>query len=178
MQPKLNECYGDISPTTVLLVSNTLDMTTARPALWALIAIGATIFALLLAERVGGPLIRAVLGTPAGFHEDFTSRPALGQALLAQTVFVGLAFFTLGTAVGQRLKSLRYKYAVWVANPITVGLGFAAYKAIYHSLHLRDYLPEYDSPTIFVLFCIASPLVFALCFYAGASVRRSLGVGT
>ena len=92
-------------------------------------------------------------------------------------MFVGLAFFLLGTVAGQRLKSLRYKYAVWVANPITVGVGFAAYKAIYHSLHLRDYLPEYDSPTIFVLFCIASPLVFALCFYAGANARRSLGVG-
>ena len=152
-------------------------MTARQRALWAFIAIGATTSALVLAERVGGPLVRAVLGTPAGFHEDFTSRPALGQALLAQTVFVGLAFFLLGTVAGQRLKSLRYKYAVWVANPITVGVGFAAYKAVYHSLHLRDYLPEYDSPTIFVLFCIASPLVFAFCFYAGANVRRSLGVG-
>jgi len=150
----------------------TLEMTATQRALWAFIAIGATISALFLAERVGGPLERAVLGAPAGFHEDFTSRAAFGQALLAQAVFVGLAFLLLGTIVGRRLKSLSYKNAVWVANPITVGVGFAAYKMAYHSLNLSNYLAEYDSPEIFVVFCIASPITFALCFYAGANLRR------
>lgn len=154
----------------------TLEMTAAQKALWAFIGSGVTVSALFLAERVGGPLVRAILGTPVGFHDDFTSREAVGQALLAQAMFVGLAFFLLGTVAGPRFRSIRYKYAVWVANPITVGVGFVAYKAIYHSLHLQNYLPEYDSPKIFVLFCIASPLVFALCFYAGANAKRSLRV--
>jgi hypothetical protein len=155
----------------------TLEVTATQRAFWALIAIGITAGALFLAERVGGPVVRATLGTPAGFREDFTSRAAYGQALLAQGVFVSLAFFLLGTVMGPRLKGLTYKHSVCVANPITVGLGFAAYKSIYHSLHLPDYLSEYDSPTIFVLFCIASPVVLALCLYAGARVRRSHGVG-
>jgi hypothetical protein len=38
--------------------------------LLAVIAIGATISALFLGEHVGGPLARAILGPPAGFHED------------------------------------------------------------------------------------------------------------
>jgi hypothetical protein len=152
-------------------------MTPTQRALWAFIAIGATISALFLAERIGEPLARAVLGAPAGFHQDFTSRAALGQALLAQAVFVGLAFLLLGTVAGRRLKSLSYKNAVWVANPITVGVGFAAYKMVYHSLNLSSYLAEYDSPQIFVLFCIASPVAFALCFYAGAHLRRSHHTG-
>jgi hypothetical protein len=135
-------------------------------------AIGATISALLLAERVGGPVARAILGAPAGFHEDFTSRAAYGQALLVQGVFVGFAFFLLGAITGWRFGNLRYSHAVWVANPITVGVGFLAYKWAYHSLHLADYLAEYDSPMIFVLFCFAAPLVFAMCFYAGVHLRR------
>jgi hypothetical protein len=147
-------------------------MTAMQRTLLAVIAIGATISALFLGERLGGPLARAILGPPAGFHEDFTSRAAYGQALLVQTVFVGLAFFLLGTTAGWRFKSHRYRDAMWVANPITVGVGFIAYKMADHSLHLPDYLAEYDSPLIFVLFCIASPLVFAFSFYLGARCAR------
>ena len=43
-------------------------------------------------------------------------------------------------------KSLSYRDAVWAANPITVGVGFIAYKWAYHSLHLSDYLADYDGP--------------------------------
>jgi len=43
-------------------------------------------------------------------------------------MFVGLAFFLLGTIAGSRFRNLSYNHAVWVANSITVGVGFAAYK--------------------------------------------------
>ncbi|MGB8010227.1 MAG: hypothetical protein WCF68_01325 [Terriglobales bacterium] len=153
-------------------------MTATQRTFSALIAIGATISALFLGERVGGPLARAILGPPAGFHEDFTSRAAYGQALLVQGLFVGLAFFLVGAVAALRFKKLSYRDAVWTANPITVGVGFIAYKLANHSLHLSDYLAEYDSPQIFVLFCIASPLVFALCLYAGAHARRPRHAGS
>jgi len=100
----------------------TFRMTATQRAFWALIAIGATSSALFLAERLGGPLARAVLGPPAGFHEDFTSRAAYGQALLVQGMFVGLAFFLLGAIAGWRFRNLSYNHAMWVANPITVGV--------------------------------------------------------
>ena len=148
-------------------------MSATQRTVFAGIAIAATTSALFLGERVGGPIARAILGPPAGFHEDFTSRAAYGQALLVQGLFVAFAFLLLGATAGWRFKSLSYRDAVWAANPITVGMGFIAYKWAYHSLHLSDYLAEYDSPQIFVVFCIASPLVFALCSYAGAYLRRS-----
>ncbi len=150
----------------------TPGMTAAQRVLLAVVAIGITTSALFLAESIGGPLIRTILGPPAGFNSDFTSRAAYGQALLVQSATVGAAFFLLGVA-GWRFSSFTYRHAVWVANPITVGLGFAAYKMAYHSLHLPDYLAEYDSPRIFLLFCIASPLVFAPCFFAGVKMRGS-----
>jgi hypothetical protein len=107
-----------------------------------------------------------------GFTKISPSPAAYGQALLVQGMFVGLAFLLLGAIAGSTFRNLSYNHAVWVANPITVGVGFAAYKWVYHSLHLSDYLAEYDSPVIFVLFCFAAPLVFATCFYAGAHLRR------
>jgi len=159
-----------VTPTDRRLGVYTFGMTAAQRVLLAVAAVGVTISALFLAERVGGPLIRMILGPPAGFNSDFTSRAAYGQALLVQSVTVGAAFFLLGV-VGRRFSSFSYKHAVWVANPVTVGLGFAAYKIAYHSLHSLDYLAEYDSPQIFLLFCIVSPVVFAPCFLAGVKVR-------
>ena len=152
-------------------------MTTPTRLLLGVVAIVATILSLLLAERVGGPLARYIFGPPVGFREDFTSHAAFRQAFLVQAVFVGLAFFALGSAVARwNLINLSYKHSVLVANPITVGVGFAAYKMAYHALSFPDRLAEYDSPAIFLLFCVASPVVFALCVYAGAHVRRSCTV--
>jgi hypothetical protein len=147
-------------------------MVVRQRVLWALIAVFATTFALLLAERLGGPLARSVLGTPLGFHQHFTSRDALGQALLVQGMFLGSAFILLGALAQRRFNRLIYKDAVWVANPFTVGVGFVAYKWAYHSLHLADYQAEYDSPMIFAVFCLAAPVVFTMCFYAGTHLRR------
>lgn len=80
-------------------------------------------------------------------------------------MFVGLAFFLLGTVVGRRLKGLSYKNAVWVANPITVGVGFAIYKMAYHSLNHGDVSPI-DLPChlpLVILFprSLCPPLVLA-----------------
>ena len=123
-------------------------------------AIVATTLSLLLAERVGGLVTRYIFGPPAFFREDFTSHSAFRQALLVQAVFVGVALFALGSAAARwNLINGSYKHPVWVANPITVGVGFAAYKVAYHALSFPDRLAEYDSPAIFVLFTVASPVV-------------------
>jgi hypothetical protein len=150
-------------------------MTKAKASVLGLAAIVATMSSLFFAEQVGGPLARFVIGPPIGFRQHFTSHSALVQALLVQGSFVCLAFFGLGVVgAGWMLRNISYKQSLWVANPITVGIGFAAYKVAYHSLHLSDYLAEYDSPTIFVLFTLAFSVVFAACFYAGTKLLRSL----
>ena len=153
-------------------------MTATQRTLSALIAIGVTMSALFLGECVGGPLARAILGPPAWFHEDFTSRAAYGQALLVQGAFVGLAFFLVGALSHGDSKRSATEMLCGRRIRSQLALASIAYKLAYHSLHLSDYLAEYDSPQIFVLFCIASPLVFALCLYAGAHARRPRHTGS
>ena len=118
-----------------------------------------------------GPLVRALFGVPAGFNEDFLSHAAYAQARFVQAISVGIGFLMFGGAIGTKAKRIGFRQAVWVVNPITVGVGFAAYKRIYHSLRRPDYLPEYDSPAIFALFVITAPLLFV-------SFRRSLSAGS
>jgi hypothetical protein len=117
-------------------------------------------------------MVRAVFGVPAGFGEDFISPAAFRQALCVQVACVGFVFVVLGVASARMLRTVRYWDAVGVANPLTVGVGFAAYKSIYHALNSPDYLAEYDSLPIFAIFCLAAPLVFAGCFYVGTYLRR------
>jgi hypothetical protein len=58
-----SRCYANYGALGVY----TSGMTATQRTLSALIAIGATISALFLGERVGGPLARAILGPPPGF---------------------------------------------------------------------------------------------------------------
>ena len=89
-----------------------------------------------------------------------------------QGVFVGFAFLLVGVVAGSRLTGLSYKHSVWVANPITVGVGFAAYKVIYHSLHLSDYLAEYDSQES-SYWSASHPHLFSLLAFTRGHVREA-----
>jgi hypothetical protein len=131
-----------------------------------------TLPSLLLAERFGGPMVRQVLGPPVGFQQDFTSTAALRQALLVQGTFLAVAFLLFGAAMAAR-GCLSYKHAVWAANPVTVGLGSAAYKMADHALHFPDVSAEYGSLKVFGLLSIVSPVLLASCFYAGLCLKRS-----
>jgi hypothetical protein len=147
-------------------------MTVSGKIVLAGFAIVATMLALFFAVLVAGPLVRALFGVPAGFHEHFVSPSAYRQALSLQVVSVSFAFLMLGTALGGRVKRDRFSRSLWVANPITVGVGFATYKWFYQLLRFAGYLPEYDSPSTFALFVLAAPVVFASCFFAGEYLRN------
>jgi len=131
-----------------------------------------TVLGLLLAVYVVGPAVRKIFGAPQGFREHFTSPATFHQALVVQAISVALAFFVFGIASKRLLRTARYSEAVWIANPVTVGFGFAAYKWLYHALYSPSYLPEYDSPLMLLIFSLAAPVVFAGCFYLGASCRN------
>jgi len=146
-------------------------MTLARKLLRG-VAIGMTVLGLLLAVYGGGPAVRKIFGVPEEFQEDFTPPAAFHQALVVQAISVGLAFFVLGIASNRLVRTARYSDAVWIANPATVGFGFAAYKCLYHALHSPSYLPEYDSPAAFLILSLAAPVVFAGCLYLGAICVR------
>ena len=143
-------------------------MTLAKKLLLAEVAVGTTGLGLRFAVYSGGPAVRKVFGVPEGFQEDFTSLAAFRQALVVQAIAVSSVFYVLGIAARRTLRAARYSDVVWIANPLTVGLGFATYKSIYHALYPVGYLPEYDSPAALLIFCLAAPAVFAGCFYLGA----------
>ena len=148
-------------------------MTIARKVFLAALAVGMTVFGLLLATYAGGPAVRKVFGVPEGFQEDFTSPAAFREALAVQGMTVGLMFLVLGILSRRLPRAPRYSDAVWIANPLTVGFGFAVYKSIYHALYPVGYLPEYDSPLAGLIFCLAAPVAFAGCFYGANSFARS-----
>jgi hypothetical protein len=147
-------------------------MTVAQRIVFPGLAVIVTIAALLFATFALGPLVRALLGVPAGFNEDFTSPAAYSQALFVQAISVGIGFLVFGGAIGAKAEEVGFRQSVWAVNPITVGVGFAAYKWIYHSLRSPNYLPEYDSPSIFALFVVTAPVLFAFCLFGGAYLRR------
>jgi hypothetical protein len=148
-------------------------MTVAQKLVFPWLAVMVTVAALLFATLALGPLVRALFGVPVGFNEDFTSPAAYDQALFVQAISVGIGFLIFGGAIGKTAERIGFRQALCVVNPITVGVGFAAYKWIYHSLGRPDYLAEYDSPSIFALFVITAPLLFASCLSAGAYSRKA-----
>ena len=154
-------------------VSNIGRMTVAQKVVFPWLAVIVTLAGLLFATLALGPLVRALFGVPVGFNEDFTSPAAYDQALFVQAISVGIGFLIFGGAIGKTAERIGFRQALWVVNPITVGVGFAAYKWIYHSLRRPDYLPDYDSPSIFALFVITAPLLFASCLFAGAYLREA-----
>jgi hypothetical protein len=169
---EVDERNGDITTVMRAVVSIIRDMSVDRKLLLAGVAIGTTVLSLFLSERFVGPAVRAIFGTPFGFREHFFSPVAYRQALLTQAACTSIAFFTLGVALGRKFQAVPYSHAVWAANPITVFVGFCAYKALYHSMHVANYTADYESPKTLVLFSIAAPLVFASCFYAGSHLSR------
>jgi hypothetical protein len=136
----------------------------------SLVAVGLTVSALFLAYCVGGPTVRALLGPPAAFHEpstDFTSSEMYAQAFLSQSVCIAAAFLCLGAILGRRLGK-PWPFAVWAANPLTVGGAYIIFIQLYKTLHLpvRDY--EYYGVRNGGFLTLVSLIVFAPLFCAGA----------
>jgi hypothetical protein len=133
--------------------------------------VGVTVLGLLLATYAGGPAVRKAFGVPKGFREHFFSPAAFREAFAVQAITVGVAFFVLGIASRKLFREARYLDAVWIANPVTVGIGFSTYKSIYHALYPAGYFPEYDSPAALLILSLAAPVVFAGCLYFGARCK-------
>jgi hypothetical protein len=136
-----------------------------------LLAICATVVALFLAVLLGRPLARALFGVPVGFREHFTSNAAFREALLVQAVAIGFAFLLLGIGLGHKAGSTHFRWTVWAANPITVGVGFVTYKLIYESLALPHDVEYYHIRNGAIL-AIAAPIVFASCCLIGARLFK------
>lgn len=132
------------------------------------LAVCLTVAGLFLAVFIGGPITRALFGIPPGFHDHFVSSEGQNQALVVQFIAVGTAFLLLGMVMGPKVAPPRLPWALLAANPITVGVGFVVFKLSYQALHLPVHETEYYLIGGGALLALTSPVIFALCFGAGA----------
>ena len=124
--------------------------------------------ALVLAVLAAGPALRSLTGPPPGFGSDYTSSAAYAQALLAQSVSLAISFLLLGIVARNRVSAGGWRWALWVANPLTVGVA-------YWLLRLArpiDWPYEYTAYHGWLLLAFVAPLIFAPCVYLGARLAR------
>lgn len=127
--------------------------------------------ALVLAALAAGPSLRAVLGPPAGFGSDVTSRDAYLQALAAQVICTALAFSLLGMLLGRWTSVRLWRSALWVANPLTVGMGYWLFRQISAPSWPYEYMAYHG----WLVLSLLAPIVLAPFVCLGARFRKSGG---
>ena len=148
----------------------------SRKLMLSLAAIVLTTSALFPAYYLGGPMVRALLGPPIGFHEpstDFTSPEMLNQAFVAQITWVGVMFLGLGAIFG-RASTRPWRLAFWASNPLSICVGYIVFMLLYKRIGLPGEDSEYYSPRNGLLLAIVSPIAFSLCFRFGAYLSAPL----
>jgi hypothetical protein len=128
-----------------------------------------TTTALALAVVAVGPTLRAILGPPAGYGSDVTSRSAYIQAVTAQLLCVAFGYFILGIVLSARLRQRERRWAWWAANPLTVGLAYWLFRLIAPS----SWPYEYKAYQGWLVLTIVAPLI--LSRFASLGARLSQG---
>ena len=139
-------------------------MATPRRLWAALLGVAAVVAALMLAATAVGPLLRSVIGPPAGYGSDVTSRAAYFQALAAQLLCTIFVFLVLGITLGSRMGIVRWQSALWVANPITVGLAYW----IFRHIASAGWPYEYRAYHGWLILTLLGPCVLVPCVTYGA----------
>ena len=134
-------------------------MSLAERSLQQLSQVAAIAAALSLSASVGGPVIRAVLGPPSGFGEDFTSRDAYCQALIVQLVFT-IAGLALMRFIATKMKDQFHPWSL--PNPVAVGAGFVIYAMTCRYLPRMSRLQEYHSVKTAIVLVVVVPLFFVM----------------
>src|SRR5689334_24859898 len=81
-------------------------------------------------------------GAPPGFGEHFTSPAGYGQALGGQIATLSVGFLLLGWGLARCEPQPRFSQILWVANPLTVAVGFLAFKFLYQFLDPVPFVVE------------------------------------
>lgn len=144
-------------------------MLTTKRVTAAVLGIMTVTAALIMAALTAGPSLRAALGAPAGFGTDVTSRDAYLQAVAAQAICTALALSLLGVLLGPWASLRRWRSALWVSNPITLGLGYWLFRQI----SLPSWPYEYTAYHGWVLLSLLAPILFAPFVCLGARFRQS-----
>jgi hypothetical protein len=120
----------------------------------------AIVCALFAGVFIGGPALRAILGVPAGFREDFVSRQANLQALIVQLTSVGLVLI-LAAIFRARATKEKHRIADTIAITAIVAVGFMTFRLTYEAMPVRHDL-EYYNARNGMLIVLATPLLFAI----------------
>jgi hypothetical protein len=118
---------------------------------------------LYAAIHLVGPIIRAWLGAPAGFSQDYTTKEAWRQARAVQLLSLGLIFVLNGILFGVARSSKPVVRAIWTANPFSVGLAYWFFQVLFSSRVPGEYFGDMG----LALLSLLSPLVLAPCMLLG-----------
>ncbi len=124
--------------------------------------------ALTLAVLAVGPALRSIAGSPPGFGSDYTSPTAYLQAVVAQCLAMAVTFLAVGMVASRQATAGGWLGALWMANPLTVGIAFWLIRQI----RSVDWPYEYTAYHGWLLLSVVSPLLFAPCVYLGARFAR------
>jgi hypothetical protein len=124
--------------------------------------------ALLFALHVGGPVVRAVLGPPDGFNQDYVSPEAFYQAIGVQLLCLTTAFFLFGRFMRRSSERPSIASLVSISNPLTLAIGFGLYRVLVN----QERTPyEYFVYTPWIVISLAS-ILFVPSMLLGTKVGR------
>ena len=133
-----------------------------------MLGITVALAALTLAVLAVGPILRSVVGLPAGFGTDVTSRGAYLQAVCAQVLSLAICFLVMGLIFQPGAKRDRWQWAFCAANPLTLGLAYW----VFRRLGSDDWPYEYKALHGWLVITVIAPVIFAPCVYLGSRLIR------
>jgi hypothetical protein len=142
------------------------EMRAWHAALALAFGILATFAALYLAIHLVGPFVRAWLGVPAGFNEDYSTKEAWRQARGVQILSLIAVFFLIGLALGVAKCPKPFAWSLWTANPFSVGFGYWVFQRLFSSSGPGEYFGYVGLG----LLALLSPFVLAPCMLLGTRI--------
>lgn len=127
-----------------------------------------SVISLFIAVHLVGPAARTLFGVPFGYDQDYARRSALTQATAVRVVSLGAAFVLVGAVLSRFGVRKSWAVALIVANPVTVGVGYA----VYQSLWSGSYAGEYFGYGGLGMIAVAAPLVLAPSLLLGLQIAR------
>ena len=125
-----------------------------------------TVIAIATAGTLGGATVRALLGTPVGFNEDYVSLQAFAQSAIAVAVCLALAFLVLG-ATGATNRIDHRRRLIWAVNPVSLFSGFIAGRAL-----VADIVPgDWDGTSLCAFTTLFGSFFGLPSLMAGAHIR-------
>jgi len=140
-----------------------MPIMSSRSLLLLLAGVLVAISAVAVATMAMGPVVRLVFGEPHDYRSDYVSVETLLQALTVVTATMFLMCTACGWLAAQVGKVLTWREAIWMLNPLTIGVAFVILMHLVYGTSIGGvfYPGEYLSPAMQVIQVLGSPVYFA-----------------